>query len=161
MKYLLLALTLATATTLSAQTKKKSNTKPATPPLQSVSPPAAPTGIEPGTSSAPTAPPPPPSIYQYVEQMPTPGFDMNEYLAKNIHYPDSATKHGIQGRVVLQFVITEDGGIRDAKVVRGISPECDAEAIRVIKAMPKWKPGKQNGKNVSVFYTQPITFRLE
>ena len=126
---------------------------------------SGPTGIDPGI--APMEPngnvqtPQPPKIYSYVEQMPSAPYEMNEYLAKNVHYPKAARKAEVQGRVIVQFVVNEDGSISDAKVLRGIGAGCDEEALRVIRDMPKWKPAKQNGKAVKVFFTQPISFRLE
>ena len=81
-------------------------------------------------------------------------------MSKNIKYPVEAHKNGIQGRVIVSFVITDEGDIKDPVVVRGVDPLLDAEALRVIKLMPKWKPGKQRGKAVNVKFTLPITFRL-
>jgi protein TonB len=107
------------------------------------------------------AAPPPPQIYQFVEQMPASGYDINEFLEKELHYPDNAKEAGIQGRVAVNFVVNEDGSISDVKVVRGIGGGCDEEAKRVVSMMPKWKPGKQNGKPVKCYFTQPISFRLE
>ena len=101
-----------------------------------------------------------PLIYSFVEQMPTPTFNMNEYLGANLKYPEKAKRKNVQGRVVIQFAIYEDGSINDASVLKRIGSGCDEEALRVIKAMPAWKPGKQNGKPVKVRYTQPITFAL-
>jgi protein TonB len=86
---------------------------------------------------------------------------LNAYLSKNIKYPKQANENGVQGRVVLQFVVNEDGDISDIKVVRGIGSGCDQEAMRVVNSMPKWKPGKQNGKAVKVSFSLPILFELE
>lgn len=86
---------------------------------------------------------------------------MFKYLAESIRYPVDAQESGIQGRVICQFVIDENGQVNDVKVVRGVDASLDAEAIRVIKAMPKWTPGMHRGKNVSVQYTLPINFRLD
>ncbi|MDH6310740.1 TonB family protein [Dysgonomonas sp. PFB1-18] len=99
-----------------------------------------------------------------VEQMPKfPGGEsaMQKYIGENLKYPEEASKNKIQGRVTIRFVVSETGAITDAVVIRGISPECDAEALRVINAMPNWTPGKQNGKDVSVYFTLPIVFRLK
>jgi len=124
-----------------------------------------PNGIDPGIVAPPSTgvvgPPAPPAIFQYVEQMPAPSYDMNKYLTDNLHYPDAARENGISGRVTIRFVVSEDGSISDITVLRGIGGGCDEEAKRVIAAMPKWKPGKQNGKAVKVYFTQPITFSLE
>lgn len=96
-----------------------------------------------------------------VEQMPVPSGDINEYLGKNIKYPEVARENNIQGKVLIQFIINEDGTLSDLKIVRNIGGGCDEEALRVVAAMPKWKPGKQNGKNVKVQFTLPIYFKLE
>ena len=103
-------------------------------------------------------------IYDMVEQAPQfPGgpSELMTYLAKNIKYPVEAQKAGQQGRVICQFVITKEGKPADIKVVRGVSPVLDNEAVRVIKAMPAWTPGKQDGQAVNVRYTLPVTFRLQ
>ena len=101
--------------------------------------------------------------FDVVEQMPEfPGGAnaLFEYLAKNIHYPKEAAEKKIQGRVILTFVVEKDGSISRVKVVKSVEPSLDQEAIRVVKSMPKWTPGKQNGKNVAVKYAIPMTFRL-
>ncbi len=100
-------------------------------------------------------------IFAYVEQMPSPGYDLMAFLSKNVIYPVLAQQNKIEGRVIVRFVINEDGSISDGKIVKGIGYGCDEEALRVIKAMPKWRPGKQNGQRVKVYFTQPITFTLE
>ena len=103
-------------------------------------------------------------IFQLVEEMPSFPGGMKEcmmFLAKNIKYPVEAQKARIEGRVIVQFVVDKDGSIIDSKVVRGVSPEIDAEALRVLGVMPKWNPGKQRGKAVAVKYTLPMMFRLQ
>ena len=103
-------------------------------------------------------------IFQVVEEMPEFPGGMGEamkFLAKNIKYPISAQQAKIEGRVIVQFVVERDGSVSDVKVMRGVSPELDAEAIRVVSMMPKWIPGKQRGKAVAVKYTMPIMFRLQ
>ena len=103
-------------------------------------------------------------IFQVVEEMPEfPGgmAECLKFLAKNIKYPTIAQENGVQGRVIVQFVVNKDGTIVDPVVVRSVDPYLDKEALRVIKAMPKWKPGKQRGKAVRVKYTVPVTFRLQ
>jgi protein TonB len=82
-------------------------------------------------------------------------------LGKNIKYPTESIEKGVQGRVIIQFVGEKDGSITDAKVVRGVDPLLDAEALRVINQSPKWKPGKQKGEAVRVKYTLPVAFRLQ
>ena len=103
-------------------------------------------------------------IFQVVEEMPSFPGGMGEcmkFLARNMKYPVAAQKAKIEGRVIVQFVVDRDGSVNDIKVVRSISPELDAEALRVVGLMPKWNPGKQRGKAVAVKYTMPITFHLE
>ena len=105
------------------------------------------------------------TIFEVVEQMPEfPNGGMAglmQYLSKNIKYPAIAQENGTQGRVTVQFVVNRDGSIVDAKVLRGVDPYLDKEAIRVISSMPKWKPGMQRGKAVRVKYTVPVMFRLQ
>lgn len=105
------------------------------------------------------------TIFEVVEQMPEfPNGGMAglmQYLSKNIKYPTIAQENGTQGRVTVQFVVNRDGSIVDAKVLRGVDPYLDKEAIRVISSMPKWKPGMQRGKAVRVKYTVPVMFRLQ
>ena len=100
-------------------------------------------------------------IFQVVEDMPTFPGDINKWLGKNVKYPVIAQENNIQGRVTVQFVIERDGSITDVKVLRGVDPSLDKEAVRVVKSMPKWKPGKQRGKPVRVSYTVPINFQLQ
>lgn len=100
-------------------------------------------------------------IYSFVEKMPVPSLDIGQYLQKNLHYPADARKHHIQGRVILKFVVDEDGNITDCKIAKSIGGGCDEEAMRVLKSMPSWKPGMQDGKPVKVYYTLPISFQLE
>ena len=102
--------------------------------------------------------------FDVVEQMPEyPGGlpELMKYISMNVHYPEAATKTGTQGRVVVQFIIEEDGTVSDARVVQRVSDELDAEALRVVNAMPKWTPGRQKGQPVRVKYTLPVTFRLQ
>ena len=103
-------------------------------------------------------------VYEVCEQMPTfPGGDaaLMKYLAENIKYPVSAQKAKEQGRVVVQFIVEKDGTVTGVKTVRSVTPALDAEAVRVIKAMPKWTPGKQGGQPVRVNYNVPVSFRLQ
>ena len=102
-------------------------------------------------------------IFQVVEEMPSFPGGMREcmmFLGRNIKYPVLAQKAKIEGRVIVQFVVDRDGSITDTKVVRSVSPELDAEALRVMGLMPKWNPGKQRGKAVAVKYTMPIMFSI-
>ena len=118
------------------------------------------------------APPPPPApkpevatkVFDVVEEMPSfPGGQgaLMSYLASNIKYPVVAQENGVQGRVIVSFVVERDGSISDVKVARSVDPSLDREAQRVVKSMPKWKPGKQNGSAVRVKYTVPVVFRLQ
>lgn len=103
-------------------------------------------------------------VYDITEEPPSfPGGQaaMKTYLARNIKYPPTAMKNKIEGRVILQFVVRADGSISDTHVMRSISPELDAEAVRVIANMPKWNPGKQDGKPVNVKFTIPVSFKLD
>jgi len=103
-------------------------------------------------------------IFTVVESMPSfPGGEakLYEYLGKNIEYPQIANESGIQGRVFVTFVVEKDGSITDVRVLRGIGGGCDEEAVRVVKSMPKWTPGKQRGKAVRVQYNLPIKFTLQ
>ena len=103
-------------------------------------------------------------VFTIVEEMPSyPGGDakMYEYLGKNIKYPQIARESSIQGRVFVNFVVEPDGSVSNVKVLRGIGGGCDEEAMRVVKTMPKWKPGKQRGKAVRVSYTLPVVFKLQ
>lgn len=103
-------------------------------------------------------------VFDVVEQMPQfPGGPnaLFEYLSKNIKYPVVAEENGIQGRVIVTFVVERDGSITDVKVAKSVDPSLDKEAMRVVKSMPHWIPGKQNGSAVRVKYTVPVTFRLQ
>jgi TonB family protein len=102
-------------------------------------------------------------VFDVVEEMPEyPGgmSAMMQYLSANVKYPEEAHKKGIQGRVIVTFVVEKDGSISDARIVRSVDPLLDAEALRVTNSMPKWKPGRQNGEAVAVKYTIPVTFKL-
>ena len=104
------------------------------------------------------------ATFQVVEEMPEFPGGMQAcmvFLAKNIKYPVSAQEAKIEGRVIVQFIVKKDGTIADPIVMRGVSPELDAEALRVVSLMPNWKPGRQRGKTVNVKYTIPIMFRLQ
>jgi len=89
------------------------------------------------------------------------GFEaMAKFIAKNMKYPAQARRMGVEGSVFVSFVVDKEGNISDPQVLKGISADCDKEAIRVVKAMPPWKPGKQNGKPVKSRFVLPIKFRL-
>ena len=118
------------------------------------------------------APPPPPApkpevatkVFDVVEEMPSfPGGQgaLMSYLASNIKYPVVAQENGVQGRVIVSFVVERDGSISDVRVARSVDPSLDREAQRVVQSMPRWKPGKQNGSAVRVKYTVPVVFRLQ
>lgn len=102
-------------------------------------------------------------IYDIVEQYPEfPGgySALTEWIDDNLKFPVEAAMDGIEGRVIVQFIVRPTGKIVDAKVVRGIAPSLDKEALRLINIMPNWIPGRQKGKAVNVRYTLPITFKL-
>jgi protein TonB len=99
--------------------------------------------------------------FKYVEQMPEFSGDINSYLAANMRYPEAAREAGTAGKVVIRFIVNEDGSISGAEIIRGIGGGCDEEALRVIKSMPKWKPGKQNGRAVKVYFMLPVLFVLQ
>ena len=117
-------------------------------------------------------PPPPPAepepekveenkVYDVVEQQPTFNGNINQWLAQNLKYPPVAAENGIEGRVIVQFVVGKDGSITNATVVRGVDSSLDKEALRVVNSMPKWVPGKQNGQSVNCKFTLPVVFRLQ
>ncbi len=120
-------------------------------------------------------PPPPPApgsealtfdkdVFTVVEEMPEyPGGvgALRNFLAQTVKYPEDAIKKGIQGKVYVNFVVEKDGSVGAVKIVRGVSPELDAEALRVVKLLTNWKPGKQKGEDVRVSYTVPIQFKLQ
>jgi periplasmic protein TonB len=103
------------------------------------------------------------NAYSVVEDMPEfPGGEEAriKFLSKNLKYPEKAREKSIEGTVYVQFVVEKDGSLTNIKVKRGIGGGCDEECLRVVKLMPKWKPGKQNGKEVRVQYMLPIKFIL-
>ncbi len=116
------------------------------------------------------APPPPPpkqedenEIFMVVEQSASPEGGMPafySYVSKNLKYPKQARKLGVEGKVIIQFVVWKDGSLRDLKVLKGIGSGCDEEAVRVLKNSPKWKPGKQRGRPVNQRIVLPIMFKL-
>lgn len=121
-----------------------------------------------------TPPPPPPApepepevkveenkVYDVVEQQPQFNGNINSWLASNLKYPPVAAENGIEGRVIVQFVVGKDGSIHSAQVVRGVDSALDKEALRVVNSMPKWVPGKQNGQSVNCKFTLPVVFRLQ
>ena len=106
----------------------------------------------------------PEQIFQSVEQMPQfPGGEaaLMKYLAYHINYPPMAAENGIQGRVVVQFVVDKTGRVGEVKLARSVDKDLDNEAVRVCKSLPKFTPGRQNGQPVSVWYTLPVTFKLQ
>jgi len=103
-------------------------------------------------------------VLTVVEEMPSfPGGDTerNKFLAENIVYPRQAAENGLQGTVYISFIVNSDGKITDAKILRGIGGGCDEEALRVVKLMPDWKPGRQNGKTVRTLFNMPVYFKLQ
>lgn len=103
-------------------------------------------------------------VFDVVEEQPSfPGGQgaLMQWLSDNIKYPVIAAENGIQGRVIVQFVVSKTGSISDVRVVRGVDPSLDKEAVRVVSNMPNWTPGRQNGTTVNVRFTLPVTFRLQ
>jgi periplasmic protein TonB len=126
---------------------------PPPPPTSNITPPSPP-ALENSSND---------KVYKIVEEMPSyPGGDEAriKFLVDNFVYPTSAKEKGIQGTVYVTFIVGEDGAVSNVKVLRGIGGGCDEEAVRIMKMMPKWNPGKQDGKNVSVQYNLPIKFKL-
>ena len=108
--------------------------------------------------------PPLPTVSEpklWVEQMPEFAGDLNSYLANHVTYPPQARSAGLEGTVGIKFVVNENGTISDVRVVRSLGADCDEEARKAIAGMPRWKPGKQNGIPVKVYFTQAITFKLQ
>jgi protein TonB len=103
-------------------------------------------------------------VFDVVEQMPEfPGGmeALVKYMAENMKYPEDAKKQQVEGRVLVQFIVETDGSVSNTEVLKRVFPSLDAEAVRVISGMPKWIPGKQNGKVVRVKYTIPVSFRFK
>ena len=103
-------------------------------------------------------------VFEKVEDMPEfPGGEqaMMDFVGKNVQYPKEAMEKEISGRVLVGFIVEKDGSVNEVKIVRGIGGGCDEEAVRVVKVMPKWKPGKEKGKPVRVSYMMPIFFKLQ
>lgn len=112
----------------------------------------------------PTADPDSSKIFGADEEMPSfPGGEkaLMQYIKDNTYYPKEMCEGAAQGRVMVGFVINEDGSISDVKVLRSLTPECDEVAVKIVNGMPKWNPGKQNGKAVKTKYTVPVSFRTE
>lgn len=104
---------------------------------------------------------PPITIAEIMPQFPGGEAEMMGYIGKNLKYPVVDQENGTQGRVTVRFVVSKTGEIDQVEVVRGISPTADKEAMRVVKSMPRWIPGKQNGKPVAVYFTLPVVYRLK
>ena len=103
-------------------------------------------------------------VFDIVEKMPVfPGGQtaLVQYIASHLKYPTVAQENGIQGRVLVSFVVGEDGYVEDVQVIKGVEPMLDKEAVRVIQSLPRWTPGNQQGKPVRVKYTVPVTFALQ
>lgn len=122
------------------------------------------------------APPPPPApkeepkpevkevenkIFTVAEQMPSFKGNVNQWLSTHISYPAVAAENNIQGRVIVKFVVGKDGSVSQAQIVRGVDASLDKEALRVVNSMPKWNPGMNNGQPANVWFTLPITFKLQ
>jgi tonB family C-terminal domain len=103
----------------------------------------------------------PKKVYDYIEKMPTFNGNLNQWLLQNMKYPVEAMNKKEQGKVIVQFIVSENGEVSEPKIIRSVSPALDKEACRIVLAMPKWNPGKLKGKPVAVRYMLPITFRLQ
>ena len=103
----------------------------------------------------------PKKVYEYIENMPTFNGNLNQWLLQNMKYPVEAMNKKEQGKVIVQFIVSENGEVSEPKIIRSVSPALDKEACRVVLAMPKWNPGKLKGKPVAVRYMLPISFRLQ
>ena len=114
-----------------------------------------------GTGTSVVTDPPPVLPVTWVQQMPQFAGSMSDYINSHLHYPDAARTAGIEGQVLIRFVVNEDGSISETTVARGIGGGCDEEALRMVRSMPKWKPGRQNGLAVKVYFTLPIKFVLQ
>ena len=101
------------------------------------------------------------NVYNSVDELPSFPGGISQWLSQNLQYPPIAQENGIQGTVVVQFVVEKNGSLSDVKVIRSKDPSLDNEALRVVRNMPKWKPGKLNGSPVRVSFTLPITFKLQ
>jgi protein TonB len=101
------------------------------------------------------------TVVEVMPEFPGGQAEMAKFLQKNIHYPDMAKEAGIQGKVYISFVVRKDGSVSDVKIIRGVDPSLDKEAMRVVMMMPNWKPGTQNGRPVNVRLNLPINFSLK
>ena len=102
-------------------------------------------------------------VFAYVEQMPSfPGGEtaLMKYIAENLRYPSAAQDQGIQGLVILRFVVTGTGDVGEVQVIKSLDPSCDREAVRVVKSLPRFHPGRQQGKPVNVWFQLPVRFQL-
>jgi protein TonB len=100
-------------------------------------------------------------VFDIAEQMPSFKGNVNQWLASNLSYPAVAAENGVQGRVIVQFVVEKDGSVSNVQVVRSVDPALDREAVRVVKSMPRWNPGMNNGQPARVKYTLPVTLKLQ
>ena len=100
-------------------------------------------------------------IFTVAEQMPTFKGNVNQWLSSHIQYPAVAAENGVQGRVIVKFVVGRDGSVSQAQIARGVDPALDREALRVVNSMPRWNPGMNNGQPANVWFTLPITFKLQ
>ena len=99
-------------------------------------------------------------MFEAVEQPATFKGNVNKWLATHINYPPAAADAGIQGRVTVRFIVNKDGSVTDVTVLKGVDRDLDKEAVRAVKSMPKWQPGKNNGVAVRSYFTLPVVFRL-
>ncbi len=165
MRHFFLILLLALTALPAVAQKRKQKQKPIPVPKERL---VQPVVIDSNSAEEPTLAPfpteaPADGIYTVTQEQPEfPGGipALTAYLSRNLVYPVKAQEAGIQGKVIVRFIVDNEGRLSDAKVMKGIGGGCDEEALRVIRNMPKWKPAKQNGRSVKVYYSQPISFRL-
>ncbi len=139
MKYILFSLLITITSSVAAQTTQTEQQQAAQ---------TAPAKADSGNSTG------------YTEKLPVPYVDIRKFLAQNIAYPEKARRKNIQGKVIIQFAVNEDGTLGEFKAKSKIGHGCEKEAIRVLSSMPPWKPGMLNGTPVKVYYTQSINFQL-
>ena len=102
-------------------------------------------------------------VFEVVDEMPSfPGGQgaMYDFIARNIQYPKVAEENGVQGRVIVTFIVKKDGSLSDVRVAKSVDPALDKEAVRLVESMPKWNPGIEKGQYVNVKFTLPVTFRI-
>ena len=113
------------------------------------------------TTESKNTPPEPGTLVETQPEFPGGQMEMMRFIQKEVKYPEDAKEMGIQGKVYISFTVNKEGTLEEVKILRGVSTSIDKESLRVVKAMPKWTPGTQQGVNVKVRYNLPINFRLD